>query len=513
MMMGRISIATLLLLAAASAAQGGISRTFNADQTFGLAANGTFLLENAVGNVVIYAKDTRDVEAMIFKTIEGTDQAAVDDGRKYTRVIVGGDDNVRSVRTSIAPGSTREWAASVAWRVGVPRNANLRVITRNGDHINISGMRGTIYVRNFNGRIILDDVVGAASIESVNGSIFYTSPQLKANVTMTTVNGDVTATVPLQAGFRWIAETLKGDIKTNLPARGAFFGPTYRSTVNEPGGPTLSTGSLMGNVQLFAKGQPVRTARSVKNTVPLQSPTMVLKTDPPPTPIVRGPLFRYACNVCDVRVQQVLGDADIYTGAGEVQLGAVSGSLIVNSRGGPMQFGEIQGTMNVKTRAGDVLVDSARRGGSIVTDGGTIRLLFMSGPTRLYSGGGDITVRQAAAAVDAETASGDISITIDGRSKSQKVGATTAKGNVILNVTSGFGADVDATILTSDPEADTILSDIPGLSISRDTVNGRTRIRAVGRINGGGEKVTLHATDGDIRISTGPVAPTVVTRR
>ena len=29
----------------------------------------------------------------------------------------------------------------------------------------------------------------------------------------------------------------------------------------------------------------------------------------------------------------------------------------------------------------------------------------------------------------------------------------------------------------------------------------------------GGEKVVLQATDGDIRISTGPVPPTVVTRK
>lgn len=506
--MKRALTAAIVLVTWASTAQA-LSRTYASDQKFGLAANGTLLLENAVGNVVLYAKDTPDVEAMIFRTIEGTDAGAVEDGRKYTRIIVGGDNNVRSLRTAITPGSTREWAASVAWRIGVPKNANVRVITRNGDHIHISGMRGNVQVSNFNGRIILDDVVGAAAVESVNGSIFYISPQLRGNVVLTTVNGDVTATVPAQAGFRWVAETVKGDIRTNLPARGAFFGSTFRGTVNAPGGPTLSTGSLMGNVSLFAAGQAVRTAKSVKKAPPLASPISI---GSPSTPTVRG-LFKYACNICDVRVQQVVGDANVFTGAGEVQLGAVTGSVTVRSLGGPMQFGEILGAMKVATRAGDVLVDSARRGGEITTDGGTIRLLYTSGPTRLYSGGGDISVRQAAASVDAQTASGDISISIDGSARSQKIDAKTAKGNVILNVTTQFGADVDATILTSDPDADTILSDIPGLSISRDQVNGKTRVRAVGKINGGGEKVVLHATDGDIRISTGPLAPTVITRR
>jgi DUF4097 and DUF4098 domain-containing protein YvlB len=509
--MTRFLSAALVLLACASSAQA-LSRTFSSDQKFGLAVNGTFVLENAVGNVVLYAKDTPDIEAMIFRTIEGADQAAVDDGRMHTRIIVGGDNNVRSVRTAITAGSTREWAASVAWRVGVPRNANVRVITRNGDHVHISGMRGGIEVKNFNGRIILDDVAGPAHVESVNGSIFYVSPQIRSNVMLTTVNGDVTATVPIAAGFRWVAETIKGDIKTNLPARGTFFGATYRSTVNAPGGPTITMGSLMGNVSLYAAGQPVRTARILRKVRPVQAPAMIRAGGPPPTPQVKG-LFKYSCNICDVRVQQVLGDADIYTGAGEVQLGAVSGSCTVRSLGGPMQFGEILGPMKVSTRAGDVLIDSARRGGSIATDGGTIRLLYTSGPTRLYSGGGDISVGQAVSSVDAQTASGDISISIDSSAKSQKVDAKTAKGNVVLNVTAQFSADIDATILTSDPDADVIFSDIPGLSISRDQVNGKTRVRATGKINGGGEKVVLQATDGDIRISTGPISPTVVTRR
>src|SRR5688500_17316645 len=124
----RVLTATYVLLACASTAHA-MSRTFSSDQQYDLAANGTFLLENAVGNVVVYAKDTPDVEATIIRTIEGADEAAIADGRTFTRVIVGGDNNIRSVRTAIAPGSSREWAASVAWRVGVPRNANVRVIT------------------------------------------------------------------------------------------------------------------------------------------------------------------------------------------------------------------------------------------------------------------------------------------------------------------------------------------------------------------------------------------------
>lgn len=510
----RVLTAAIVLLACGTAlAQRPISRTFSSDQTFGLAPNGTFYLENPSGNVVIDGKDTPNVEAMLIKTINGADKEAVEEGRRQTTLIVGGDNNGRSVRTTIAAGSapTRGWTASVSWRIKVPRTANVRILTRTGDHIQVNGMRAGVQVKNFNGKIVLSDVVGAAIVDSVNGSIFYQSPDIRGNVLLSTVNGNITATVPPQAGFRWVAETLKGDIKTNLPARGTFLANTFNGTVNAPGGPTITTASLMGDVHLYEKGRPLRYAQSLRKSVPVPSPQMQRAGGAQPR-VVRG-RFEFQTSLGNVSVQQILGDADIFTGAGEVQLGAVSGSCRIRSGGGPLQLGEVFGPLSLETRAGDILVDTARRGGSIYTRGGTIRLLYTSGPTRLISGGGDIHVRQAAAPVSADTASGDIAITVDAAMKTQRIDAKTAKGNVILNVSSQFAGEIDATILTSDPDADTFLSDIPGLSVSSEQVGGKTRVRATGKINGGGEKIVLYATDGDIRISTGPVPPTVVTRK
>jgi hypothetical protein len=164
------------------------------------------------------------------------------------------------------------------------------------------------------------------------------------------------------------------------------------------------------------------------------------------------------------------------------------------------------------TNAGDVFVEAARRGGVIETTGGTIRLLYTGGPTRLVTGGGDIVVRQAAGPVEAETHSGDITIGVDRSSRRQKIDASTDKGNVVINIGPQFGADFDLTVITSDPAAHTIQADFPGLSISRDEVDGKTRIRATGRINGGGDRVSVQATDGSIRVMSTPVGPTVLGR-
>ena len=121
-----------------------------------------------------------------------------------------------------------------------------------------------------------------------------------------------------------------------------------------------------------------------------------------------------------------------------------------------------------------------------------------------------MTVRQAAGPIDARTISGDIVVTVDSGLRTQQVSARTEDGNIILNVPRGFKADVEAVIITSDPTADTILSQIPGLTVTRESDGAKTRVRATGKLNGGGDRVFLRAIEGDIRISVAEARPTVV---
>ena len=165
------------------------------------------------------------------------------------------------------------------------------------------------------------------------------------------------------------------------------------------------------------------------------------------------------------------------------------------------------GPLNVHTGAGDVLVKSARQGGEISTGGGLIRLLSSGGPTTLRSGGGDIIVRQASAAIDAQTSSGDITITVDPSDRTERITARTAQGNVVLTVKPQFAADIDATVVVSDDNANSIQSDFAGLAIRREQINGKTRIHATGKINGGGDRVELYAEDGSIRLTSQVMAP------
>jgi len=185
-----------------------------------------------------------------------------------------------------------------------------------------------------------------------------------------------------------------------------------------------------------------------------------------------------------------------------VALGSVFGNCQVVSRGGPLNLGDIAGTLSARTEAGDVVVQTAHKGGTVITGGGTIRVFYTGGDTTLKSGGGDVIVRQADGPINAETQSGDITIDVDLDSKTEKITAKTAKGNVMINVSATFAADIDATVITSDTDVNNINTDFEGLEVRREQIGGKVKIRATGKLNGGGERLELYAEDGGIQINT-----------
>ncbi len=509
-------LTAILVLAIAGAASGAVTKTFRVEDRFPLVEDGTLLLENVDGNIEIVGADEDGVGVDVYKIVIGADAEAIEEGRQLTALTVSGDERNRILRTVVSPARTKQWSSTVYWRLRVPRTASVRVVAkRSGEFIRIFNIQGNVFVRNFAGTVTLENVTGFVNADSVNGSIVYNAPLLRGDVRLATVNGSVTARVRPDLDLRWIADTVRGDIRTNLPVRGGFTGTTFRGSVNAPGGPTLTTTSLMGHVFLLGSNMQMAQAKSVRNMrdalvrVPDAQRERVVGTLK--REVVNGSLT-YATNLGDIIIGQVRGNANVLTEAGQVQLGSVSGDCSVRSQGGSLQLGEIVGLLQASTRAGDIVVEAARRGGTISTTGGTIRLQYTGGPTRLTNGGGDVVVRQAAGPVTAETRSGDISVTVDRTLTKQTIDLQTGKGNILLNVGPQFGADVDLTVLTSDTGANAIQSELQGLSISREEVDGKTRVRATGKINGGGERVTMQAT-GSIRITTTPAGTPVVGAR
>jgi DUF4097 and DUF4098 domain-containing protein YvlB len=516
----KISIygAAIGLLIAANGFAGNVTVTERLIKELTLDGNGTLWIDNAVGNVDVIGSDAPNISVTIFKTTIGADRAEMDEGRQQTVVNFEGDQNSRFVRTILPAIHSSRWTSNVSYIFRVPHTIHVRIAVRTADRIRIAQINSDVTVKSFAGTIILDGVTGPSMVDTTNGRVVYIYHQKpSAQAQIQAVSADIYLNVPPDSSFNWVADTLRGDVRTNLPIRAEYLGSAFRGTVNAPGGPTLSMQTLLGSIHMLGNGLSPETVRSLRETAVTESktvrvPTKTLMMQPSrriQLPIAMGP-FELSASVADVEVGEIRGSAHVETAAGEIKLGTVYGDCNVVSLGGPLDLGDIIGTLFASTQAGDVHVRAARVGGRIFTAGGSIRLLYTGGTTALQSGGGDIVVRQAAGAINAETRSGDINITTDPNQKTQKIEARTGRGNVTINLTPGFGADIDAMIVAVDPDAFTINSDFTGLQITKSRVGGKTRIRATGKLNGGGERIDLYAEEGDIRISNLTASPLTI---
>lgn len=506
-----IAAAALVFPAALTAANQSAATRFTKEYTLDI--GGEFWVDNPIGDIEIIGIDEPGLKITAVKNMIGADAAALKEASEETQLTIDGDQRVRVIRT-VLPAVRNRWSSSVMYSVRIPRTVNVKVASHTSQRIRIVNIAGNVTVKNVNGEIRLENVTGPSIIDSVNGNIFYdywTKPQ--ANAQLSTVNGGVTVYVPTESNFEWVGDSVRGDYLTTMPARVRLTGTSLRASVNAPGGPTVNTASVMQNIYILKKGTSPAEARSVRQQnvrdgyVPAPTAPRTIKILQ--IPLIQGN-YMYSTNVGDVQIGKIEGDARIDTGAGSVHLGTVLGNCTVTSLGGPLDFGDILGALYARTEAGDVIVRAAREGGIVQTTGGIIRVIYTGGSTTLRSGGGDIIVRQASAEVIAETKSGDITISVDPTSKTQKIDARTMQGNVALNVTPRFAADVEATIMTDDPDANAIHSDFTGLSIKKEQVGSRTRIRATGKINGGGERVSLYAEGGDIHILSQTANPITV---
>lgn len=510
----RLRLALLVLLATIPAFAGNVTVVDRSTKDFPVDALGSLWIDNPFGSIDVVGTDQSSViTTVVQRTITGVDQDALREGRASVAIAYEGDNNVRLIRTVIPQIRSSRWAASIAYTIKVPHSLHIKIATKSADHIRVTNVLGNVTINAFSGTIILDSVMGASSVSTVNGRVVYnfnTRPMSHAQVQA--INADIEIHAPADSFFEWVADSIKGDFLTTFPVRGKFISPTvYRGTVNAAGGPTITTATLLGRVSLMAKGTKASLARSLRNDAPKPNATATERALLGPSEKIQLPIvpgnWIFAASVADIAVGEIKGDAHVETGAGEVEIGVVFGTCYVNSKGGPLSLGDIIGPLDAHTGAGDVLVKSARQGGQISTGGGLIRLLFTGGPTTIRSGGGDIVIRQASGAIDAATSSGDITITVDPADRTEKISARTAQGNVVLNVKPDFAADIDATVVVADDNANSITSDFPGLTIRREQVSGKTHIRATGRINGGGEKIELYAEDGNIHLTSQMMAP------
>ncbi len=521
---------TVLLISAGTDAQLREIFSEEASKTLPLSGGGAVFIESFSGSISVTGTDGEQlvvVAKRVIKAAPGTDISQV---QARLGVIFEGNASKQTVR-SVGLTSSKQLTTRIDYEVKVPRTASVNMIGGIGDAFKATGLNGRLFVRSVSGRISIDRVSGPIIVDSVNADVivtYHSQPTSGADISST--NGNVEVRVPQKANLRWVAQTLKGDIMIGglQSAAGELVDSggqkTYRAVLNDASGPLVSGSSITGRLYLLPTEKPRSLAASVlptERTGPEQDDfgrddyrqiVTTLLIQPPIARTFFIQKVRQPGNLdltvglgANVFYAEVEGNAKVTSHGGEVVMARVGGGCTIESEGGGVNLGDIAGPIDVSTAAGDVLVRVARSGGRVTTGGGGIHVLYSGGSMTLESGGGDLTVRQAAGGVMARTESGDIIVTTDPKpTESAPIALTTRGGNIVFEVSPTRGFDIDAEIDADPASASRIESSFSGLTTVREKQGNRVKIRARGRVNGGGTNVTLRARDGNIFIGRVP---------
>ena len=185
-------------------------------------------------------------------------------------------------------------------------------------------------------------------------------------------------------------------------------------------------------------------------------------------------------------------DLQVETGDGSVQADAINGTVNVHTGDGSVKASSLNGTIDLHTNDGSITVDN------------------LKGDMRLRTGDGSIEARDLDGKVEAD--SGDGHIRIAGRFDALNV--KTGDGSVDTRVLPGSKMVTSWTIRTGDGSVDIVLPSDFQTNIDASTGDGHISLgipvtiegtfknsEMHGKMNGGGQPLTIHTGDGSIRLS------------
>ncbi len=203
----------------------------------------------------------------------------------------------------------------------------------------------------------------------------------------------------------------------------------------------------------------------------------------------------------DIQVGSVNGSLNVYTSGGDIQVETVSKSLEAKTAGGDITIGDVGGEANVSTSGGSVSVGRVTGTATLGTAGGDIELKGASGKVRARTSGGDLKLQNITGAIDAKTAGGEVEAELipSGKGGSR---LATAGGDVRLYIAESSKATIEATITFegwgSRRNRYVVKSEFPKDSYETNEKSGE--IRAVYKLNGGGELIELSTSNSNIEI-------------
>ena len=186
------------------------------------------------------------------------------------------------------------------------------------------------------------------------------------------------------------------------------------------------------------------------------------------------------------------GDLQVETGDGAVQAESIHGTVNVHTGDGSVKANSLSGSIDLHTSDGSITVDGLKGDIRLRTGDGSIEAREIDGKVEADSGDGHIRIAGRFEVLNVKTGDGSVDTRVQPGSKmASSWSIRTGDGSVDLVLPGDFQADITAT--TGDGHISL------GIPVTVEGTFSKSEIR--GKMNGGGQPLTIHTGDGSIRLS------------
>lgn len=193
----------------------------------------------------------------------------------------------------------------------------------------------------------------------------------------------------------------------------------------------------------------------------------------------------------EVRMPQQ-GDLQVHTGDGAVEASGLNGNLTIDTHDGSVKASGLSGTVDLHTGDGSITVDTLRGDIRLRTGDGGIEARELDGKVEADSGDGHVRIAGRFEALNVKTGDGSVNTQVlPGSKMAASWTLRTGDGSVDISLPSDFQADIDAT--TGDGHISL------GVPVTVEGTFSKSEVR--GKMNGGGQTLTIHTGDGSIRLT------------
>jgi hypothetical protein len=185
-------------------------------------------------------------------------------------------------------------------------------------------------------------------------------------------------------------------------------------------------------------------------------------------------------------------DLNIDTGDGSVESQSITGRLKVHTGDGSVRAQSVSGDVDIDTGDGSITIEGAKGEIHLHTGDGHVEARDLDGRVSASSGDGHITISGRLDALDIKTGDGSINAHLQPGSRvASSWSIRTGDGSVDIVLPPDLQANIDAS--TNDGHISL------GIPLTMEGTFKNSEIH--GKMNGGGQSLTVHTGDGSIRLN------------